>query len=284
MSADQIQKSRKQQQQAPQQRKQQQLAGRGGRGALARSGRGLGNLRGRGRGAVATARASRASTPNKRAATPQPPQSATPKAVAVARTIFVGGEVHVHISNLHPQVTGADLEELFKDCGAKSAHLHFDSEGQSLCTGEIIFKSISQAGSAIQKYQNVPLDEKPMHLALVGGAVPSISDRVGKTNPVTPAAKVAAAQRGGGGVPRSVVGRGRGGGLRGARGGARGGRRLVASARVRSALVPRAAGGRQRPATVGTVRTIRGAKGRKADLPGRADAAQSWRGRGSSML
>eukprot|EP00697_Spironema_sp_BW2_P001820 gnl/Spiro4/12447_TR6575_c0_g1_i1.p1 gnl/Spiro4/12447_TR6575_c0_g1~~gnl/Spiro4/12447_TR6575_c0_g1_i1.p1 ORF type:complete len:315 (-),score=83.36 gnl/Spiro4/12447_TR6575_c0_g1_i1:136-1041(-) len=128
--------------------------------------------------------------PRKQAVSPAP-------APAASVPSLPSGPVSVHISNLHTQVTAEDLETIFGELGASSAVIHFGADGVSLGTGEMHFASGAKASVAIKKYNGVELDGKPMSLAVIGGAVPTLKDRLGKPNPVRGTTPVVA--RGGGG-------------------------------------------------------------------------------------
>jgi len=85
----------------------------------------------------------------------------------------------VQVSNLDQEVTDADIEELFtapiKGSNApvalKSFQVNYNRSGESQGTATVVFARRSDAMNAIKEYNNVPLDGKPMQLAMVGAVV-----------------------------------------------------------------------------------------------------------------
>jgi len=86
------------------------------------------------------------------------------------RTSGVNSTTKLLISNLDYGVTTSDVQELFEDVGAvRVARVHYDENGQSLGTAEIIFERRVDAVGAQQKYNGLNLDGRPMDIRLVGG-------------------------------------------------------------------------------------------------------------------
>lgn len=74
----------------------------------------------------------------------------------------------LHVSNLHYNVSNADVKTLFSDIGpVKKAVVHYDKSGRSLGTAEVTFTTREAAIRAINKYNNLPLDGRPMNITLV---------------------------------------------------------------------------------------------------------------------
>ncbi|OLY81778.1 THO complex subunit 4A [Smittium mucronatum] len=72
------------------------------------------------------------------------------------------------ISNLDYKVTEADLKELFQQIGSvRKATLNFDSRGKSKGNGEVWFNKLSDSYRAVEKYNGVTLDGRPMKIEVV---------------------------------------------------------------------------------------------------------------------
>jgi len=75
----------------------------------------------------------------------------------------------MNISNLEFGVTQGDMRELFGSVGKlKHVALHFDKNGRSQGTCEIIFERREDALTAYNQYNGVPLDGRSMLLELMG--------------------------------------------------------------------------------------------------------------------
>ena len=75
----------------------------------------------------------------------------------------------LYISNLDFGVTNEDIKELFTEFGRVRRYgVNFAQNGQSLGTAEVQYENRNSALRAIQKYNNVPLDGRPMKLAVSG--------------------------------------------------------------------------------------------------------------------
>jgi len=86
------------------------------------------------------------------------------------RTSGVNSTTKLLLSNLDYGVTTSDVQELFEDVGAiRTARVHYDENGQSLGTAEVIFERRVDAANAQQKYNGLNLDGRPMDIRLVGG-------------------------------------------------------------------------------------------------------------------
>lgn len=89
----------------------------------------------------------------------------------------------LHVSNLDYRVTNEDIRQLFSEIGPlKRAALHYDEDGHSLGTAEVTFTTRDAAIRAIKKYNQVPLDGRPMSITLVPNSTnvhPSPKSRIG---------------------------------------------------------------------------------------------------------
>lgn len=131
------------------------------------------------------------------------------------------------INNLHFNVTDSDMMELFSKFGrVRQASVHYNSMGKSVGTAEVIFDNVDHAVKAMQEYNNVPLDKRPMKICLIGNQnqVVTIDQRLGpKPKPPAKSPAPTPSKRGGNqkrGSGRGATGRGRGRGK--GRGGGRG--------------------------------------------------------------
>lgn len=87
------------------------------------------------------------------------------------RTTGVNSTTKLLISNLESGVTTDDIQELFGEIGAvRTARVHFDEDGQSLGTAEVIYERRADAVAAQKKYNTLNLDGRPMEISLVGGS------------------------------------------------------------------------------------------------------------------
>eukprot|EP00041_Stephanoeca_diplocostata_P013077 m.225462 g.225462 ORF g.225462 m.225462 type:complete len:272 (+) comp19206_c0_seq8:81-896(+) len=90
-----------------------------------------------------------------------------PSEPVVRRTqLTTGGKLFV--SNLGPQITTTDIEELFDKFGAmKHGYVHYDQHGTSRGSAEVVFERKSSAERAIAEYSGVALDGLPMKFEMI---------------------------------------------------------------------------------------------------------------------
>ncbi|XP_048229604.1 THO complex subunit 4C isoform X3 [Ricinus communis] len=89
----------------------------------------------------------------------------------------------LYVSNLEYGVSNEDIRELFAEIGdLKRYAVHYDKNGRSTGSAEVVYTRRSEAFAALKKYNNVLLDGKPMKIEIVGvtGEAP-ISARVNVT-------------------------------------------------------------------------------------------------------
>jgi len=122
------------------------------------------------------------------------------------------------INNLDFKVTDQDMEELFSKHGVLlKAAVHYDSQGKSLGAAEVLFQRQESCIKAMNEYNNVLLDGRPMKISLIGpqNELISIDSRLGpKVNNSSSAPKKSNNQQGAG----AARGRGRGRGASRGRG------------------------------------------------------------------
>jgi len=184
-------------------------------------GRGKGKGRGEGRGRGAGRGATKAAP--KPTSVIQKPKGNLASAMSTKTQPMktVGGlttGTKLKISNLDHSVTSEDLSELFSDIGEiKSAEV---VPGKGLAF--VVYKKKADALEAVNQYNGVPLDGRPLRIGVVGGAVAagasaiqiSAGGRGGRKVVITDstAAKPTAGGRGGRGGRGAAPARGKGAG------------------------------------------------------------------------
>jgi len=131
----------------------------------------------------------------------------------------------VHVSNLDPELSQDDVRKVFDENAGKVSKvvLFYDATGRSLGTADVFFLHKSSAIKAVKDLDGAKVDERPMYVKLVGGAIPTAAPKVVPNRQPAPsrparsnAPRPAARSQQGGNKPR--------GGSRGGRGGRGGGR------------------------------------------------------------
>lgn len=86
----------------------------------------------------------------------------------------------VLLSNLDFNVTEEDVRELFCEFGkTRRLTMNYDKSGRSLGTAEILYEDRQNAYRAMQQYNGVPLDGKPMIIEVMSGGAGRMGGRVG---------------------------------------------------------------------------------------------------------
>ncbi len=95
----------------------------------------------------------------------------SPEAPASSKRASKGAKVSV--SNLDHGVTQSDISELFETVGPlKSARLIVLPDSRSSGSAEVVFEAMEDALEAIKRYNNVPLDNRPLRITLSTESAP----------------------------------------------------------------------------------------------------------------
>ncbi|XP_043695100.1 THO complex subunit 4D-like isoform X3 [Telopea speciosissima] len=75
----------------------------------------------------------------------------------------------LYVSNLDYGVSNEDIKELFSEIGElKRYAIHYDRNGRSTGTAEVVYVRRSDALAAVMRYNSVVLDGKPMKIEIIG--------------------------------------------------------------------------------------------------------------------
>ncbi|XXG81841.1 hypothetical protein AAC387_Pa09g2397 [Persea americana] len=103
--------------------------------------------------------------------------------MAAAGLTGIESGTKLYVSNLDYGVSNEDIKELFSEIGElKRYAVHYDRNGRSIGSAEVVFTRRSDAIAAVKRYNNVQLDGKPMKVELIGtNAGAPVSARVNVT-------------------------------------------------------------------------------------------------------
>ena len=83
------------------------------------------------------------------------------------------------VSNLDGNVSSEDIEELFGELGPLKSAVVGTSNGVSKGFAIVVYKRKADAEKALEQYNGVPLDGKPLKIVLLGGAGASVQVQSG---------------------------------------------------------------------------------------------------------
>jgi len=128
------------------------------------------------------------------------------RAAPVVQGLTTGTKVKV--SNLDHGVTGEDVQELFGEVGPlKAAQLITGPNGASKGVAIVTFVRKADAETAIEQYNGVPLDGRPLSISIIGGASLGVAAAAAAAKTSAAAANASAFQvvAGGRGAGRTVT-------------------------------------------------------------------------------